>query len=44
MGNIVKCLAMQKVKASDQHKQEMYDYFFSFYKKNVGHRIPLPWH
>lgn len=35
MGNIIKCLAMQKVKASDQQKKDMYDYFFSFYKKNV---------
>ena len=35
MGNIIKSLAMQKVKASNQQKQDMYDYFFSYYKKNV---------
>ena len=35
MGNIIKSLAMQKVKASNQEKQDMYDYFFSYYKKNV---------
>ena len=35
MGNIIKSLAMQKVKASTQEKQDMYDYFFSYYKKNV---------
>lgn len=35
MGNIIKSLAMQKVNASNQEKQDMYDYFFSYYKKNV---------
>ncbi|MBC8302953.1 MAG: HAD-IA family hydrolase [Pelagibacterales bacterium] len=35
MGNIIKSLAMQKIKASNQQKQDMYDYFFSYYKKNV---------
>jgi phosphoglycolate phosphatase len=35
MGNIIKSLAIQKVKASNQQKQDMYDYFFSYYKKNV---------
>jgi len=35
MGNIIKSLAMQKVKASNQQKKDMYDYFFSYYKKNV---------
>lgn len=35
MGNIIKSLAMQKVKVSNQQKQDMYDYFFSYYKKNV---------
>lgn len=35
MGNIIKSLAMQKVKASDRQKKDMHDYFFSYYKKNV---------
>ena len=33
MGNIIKSLAMQKVKASNQQKQDMYDYFSLIIKK-----------
>ena len=33
--NIIRSLKMQKIKISKKKENEMYDYFFSFYKKNL---------
>ena len=33
--NIIKSLKMQNVRVSKKKENDMYDYFFSFYKKNI---------
>jgi len=33
--NIIRSLKMQKIKISKKKENEMHDYFFSFYKKNL---------
>ena len=35
MGNIIKSLAMQNKKVTDEQRQQMYNFFFTYYKKNV---------
>ncbi len=44
MGNIIKSLAMQKVKASNQQKQKMYHYFFLIIKKCLCKVETLSWY